>query len=252
MDTETDERVAQRSRLAWHWPVFFFVIGAGWIVLFFLSRSSVTHVASSWSSTVAMWLAMSIVMMSTTAVPVLQSLADVVRKTSFAVWWVFLVAYLVMWALYSVVAASLQMLLGGFGWMDGHSTQSWLSGLILLAAGAYQFSSLKQRCQSECVSPMTFFLRYWREGLWGGFKMGLRHGATCIGCCWALMLLAFVGGMVNAAFMALCALVMALEKFPTIGTKITRPLGIALVAAGISVLAFDFISAAPIEVHQHL
>ncbi len=82
--------------------------------------------------------------------------------------------------------------------------------------------------------------------------MGLRHGATCIGCCWALMLLAFVGGMVNAAFMALCALVMALEKFPTIGTKITRPLGIALVAAGISVLAFDFISAAPIEVHQHL
>ena len=66
------------------------------------------------------------------------------------------------------------------------------------------------------------------------------------------MLLAFVGGMVNAAFMALCALVMALEKFPTIGTKITRPLGIALVAAGISALAFDFISAAPIEVHQHL
>ena len=136
MDTETNERVAQRSRFAWHWPVFFFVIGAGWVALFFLSRSSVTHVASSWSSTVAMWLAMSIVMMSTTAVPVLQSLADVVRKTTFAVWWVFLVAYLVMWALYSVVAGSLQMLLGGLGWTDGHSTQSWLSGLILLAAGA--------------------------------------------------------------------------------------------------------------------
>jgi predicted metal-binding membrane protein len=252
MDTKTNDRVAHRSSLAWHWPAFFLLIGAGWIALFVVNRSTTTHVSSNWTSTVAMWLAMSIVMMSTTAIPVLQALGDVVRKSSLTVWWVFLVAYLTMWALFSIVAASLQLLFGGFGWMDGHSTQSWLSGVILLSAGAYQFSSLKQRCQSECVSPMTFFLRYWREGVWGGFKMGLRHGATCIGCCWALMLLAFVGGMVNAAFMALCALVMTLEKFPTIGAKITRPLGIALVAAGISVLAFDFINAVPTEVHQHL
>jgi predicted metal-binding membrane protein len=252
MNMETNERVVHWSRLAWHWPAFFFLIGAGWFALFVANRSSATHDSFSWTSTVAMWLAMSIVMMSTTAIPVLRALGDVVRKTSLAVWWVFLFAYLVMWALYSVVAASLQMLLGELGWMDGHSTQSWLSGLILLSAGAYQFSSLKQRCQSECVSPMTFFLLYWRDGVWGGFKMGLRHGATCIGCCWALMLLAFVGGMVNAAFMALCALVMALEKFPTIGKKITRPLGIVLVAAGISVLAFNFVNAVPTEIHQHL
>jgi predicted metal-binding membrane protein len=105
-----------------------------------------------------------------------------------------------------------------------------LTAGLLLFAGLYQFSSLKEACLSKCRQPLTFFMAHWDEGPW---RNGLRLGAVCLGCCWALMALAFVGGVMNVAFMGLAALIMVLEKLPEIGRWVTRPLGVVLIAAAI-------------------
>jgi predicted metal-binding membrane protein len=132
----------------------------------------------------------------------------------------------------------MQILLAELELLDSHNRlNQLLSGGLLVTAGLYQFSSLKEQCQSECVAPMQFFLRHWREGISGGFKMGLRHGVTCVGCCWALMLLAFVGGLTNIWFMVFSAAVMAIEKFPMVGKKLTIPLGVLITLWGVVVLA---------------
>jgi predicted metal-binding membrane protein len=98
---------------------------------------------------------------------------------------------------------------------------------------------------------MQFFFRHWRDGVAGGFKMGLRHGMTCVGCCWALMLLAFVGGLSNIWFMVLSAAVMAIEKFPVIGRRITLPLGVLITIWGVAVLASLFTGGDIAQSHIH-
>ena len=112
-------------------------------------------------------------------------------------------------------------LVSGFG--DSRSV--WLSVALLAIAGGYQFSALKEACLSKCRAPLTFFMQHWGES---PLSMGLRLGATCLGCCWALMLLAFVGGVMSLAFMGLATLIMTLEKLPDIGRWLSRPLGVAL------------------------
>lgn len=185
-----------------------------------------------------MWALMTLVMMSTTVVPILRSLNDITSNGSQTIWWAFVAAYSIVWLGFSLVASSMQILLAELDLLDSHNRlNQLLSGGLLVTAGLYQFSSLKERCQSECVAPMQFFLRHWREGISGGFKMGLRHGVTCVGCCWALMLLAFVGGLTNIWFMVFSAAVMAIEKFPMVGRKLTIPLGVLITLWGVVVLA---------------
>jgi predicted metal-binding membrane protein len=87
---------------------------------------------------------------------------------------------------------------------------------------------MKEACLSKCRAPMMFFLQHWDEG---PLRNGLRLGAVCLGCCWALMLLGFVGGVMNLAFMGVATILMALEKLPAIGRWLTRPMGGALLAA---------------------
>ena len=107
-----------------------------------------------------------------------------------------------------------------------------------MLAGAYQFSALKAACLTLCRAPLAFFMTHWAEGPW---RNGLRLGAVCLGCCWALMLLAFVGGVMNLAFMAVAMVLMALEKLPAIGRHVTRPLGGALMVSGAATLGFGLI-----------
>lgn len=194
---------------------------------------------------------MSLVMMSTTAVPVLGALHNILRTGSIAVWWMFFAMYCAMWIGFAFAATLLQKILTNVGWVNDHRSAVWLSGVLLISAGAYQFSALKDNCQTQCVNPMTFFMRYWRDGITGGMKMGIRHGLTCIGCCWALMLLALAGGMSNILFMALSAAVMAVEKFPALGKRVTVPLGVALLMGGFALLALQFVFGAPPTNHLH-
>ena len=107
--------------------------------------------------------------------------------------------------------------------------------LILLAAGLYQFSSAKDRCLEYCRSPMIHFFANWKSGGWGGAQMGARIGIWCIACCWAIMMIGFVGGAMNLVWMGIATLIMTLEKLPDIGRRLTRPLGVLfLVAAGLA------------------
>ena len=166
-------------------------------------------------------------------------------------WWMFVATYCAMWIGFALFATSLQRILTDFGWVEDHRSALWLSGVLLVVAGAYQFSTLKENCLTQCVAPMTFFMRFWRDGIVGGMKMGIRHGLTCIGCCWALMLLALAGGMSNVLFMVLSAAVMAIEKFPVIGKRVTKPLGVALLMGGFAVLALQFVFGAQPTNHLH-
>lgn len=233
------------------WVGFFMLVTLGWIALIRVSSAQATQHQVGWRATFAMWALMSLVMMSTTAVPVLGALRNILRTGSIAVWWMFLAMYSTMWIGFSVVATAVQKILTSVGWVEDHRSSLWLSGVLLIVAGTYQFSALKENCLTQCVAPMTFFMRYWRDGIAGGINMGLRHGLTCIGCCWALMLLALVGGMSNILFMALSAIVMAVEKFPVIGKRVTLPLGVALLMGGFALLALQFIFGVQPSNHLH-
>jgi predicted metal-binding membrane protein len=110
-----------------------------------------------------------------------------------------------------------------------------LSATVLALAGVYQLSPLKRACLTQCRGPVQFLTRYWRPGRIGAFVMGIQHGAFCVGCCWALMLLMFAVGTANLAWMLLLGAVMAIEKNARWGKKLVRPLGIVLITWGISI-----------------
>ncbi|KHK89482.1 DUF2182 domain-containing protein [Novosphingobium malaysiense] len=127
----------------------------------------------------------------------------------------FLAGYLLVWGLFSLVATGLQMLLelaGLLAGMDMMSVSRPLSAAVLIAAGIYQLSPLKDVCLHQCRSPARFLSRSYRAGKGGALAMGARHGAFCIGCCWLLMALLFVGGVMNIAWIAILTLIVAAEK----------------------------------------
>ena len=111
---------------------------------------------------------------------------------------------------------------------------------MLIAAGVYQWSPLKDVCLAQCQSPIGFLMRYggFRGDLPGCLLMGLRHGAYCIGCCWALMALLFVGGVMNVLWIALLAMLVLLEKLAPFGRWIARAAGAVCVGAGAAMLFF--------------
>ena len=148
--------------------------------------------------------------------------------------------YLVVWSGASVLGAGLQWVLAARGLLSpvGASLSPVLTAGLLAGAGLYQFSVLKAACLSKCRMPMTFFMERWAPGSGPAFKMGLELGAICLGCCWALMLLGFVGGTMNLLWMGAATLFMTLEKLPDLGRPLTRPAGFTLLAAAAYTLIF--------------
>ncbi len=223
-----------------------FIIGlaVGWALLIRHHLAAQHTMHDDAASLFAMWALMSTTMMAPTAVPVLVSLRAVLGATSMRPWWAFLIGYLTIWVGFSAGATTAQLWLirRNLVGQDGSSTSLALSAALLATAGTYQFTSLKRRCLTECVSPMTFFLKFWRGGVRGGARMGARHGLSCLGCCWALMLLAFVGGVANIWFMVLSAAVMTIEKLPTLSRFVSVPLGVGLLAASLVVGVFAMTS----------
>jgi len=224
------------------WLPFGLLIAAAWLLLFrhhqVTAGGSVSSSGHGAATLAGLWALMAVAMMAPTAVPVLASLREITARSSSLPWWAFLGGYLVVWLGFSVLATGMQLVAADLSLVDhsGRSTERWLTASLLLAAGAYQFSPLKQRCVTACAAPMTFFLRHWRGGTDGGLRMGLRSGITCLGCCWALMLLGFVGGVHSLAFMGLGVLIMAVEKLPGLARLVTVPLGLALLGGGLAVL----------------
>ena len=187
-----------------------------------------------------MWALMALAMMAPTAFPAFRTYADLTRTAAAGSrpLAALISGYLVVWLGFAALAALLQTALAARGLVDplGRSTSLLFNGLLLVLAGAYQFSPLKDACLSACRNPLTFFFAHWRADTWGGFGLGLRLGAVCLGCCWALMLLAFVAGTMNLLFMGLATVLMTLEKLPAIGAKLSAPIGVFLILAGLVAL----------------
>ncbi|MCU9846527.1 DUF2182 domain-containing protein [Defluviimonas sp. WL0024] len=184
----------------------------------------------------AMWALMASAMMLPTFVPALRTFTDLsATGATTGPGAVALVAgYVAVWLAASVFGAAAQWALarGGMLTPAGVSLSPWLTAALLFGAGAYQFSAIKAACLAKCRMPLTFFLQHWRPGATAAFGMGLRLGALCLGCCWALMALGFIGGTMNLVWMGAATLFMTLEKLPEIGRRLTRPAGSALILAG--------------------
>lgn len=151
----------------------------------------------------------------------------------------FVGGYAVVWTLFGAFAlvgdSIVHQLVHGVPWLA--ERPELLMGGALLFAGAFQFSRLKDRCLTECRHPAAFIQRYYRRGVDQAFKLGTRHGVSCLGCCWALMILMFAVGIANLLWMAPLALLMAAEKTWSRGHLLVRPVGGALLIAGAAVIS---------------
>jgi predicted metal-binding membrane protein len=180
----------------------------------------------------AMWGVMMAAMMLPSALPMILTFVDISRRTGEpARAGSFVAAYLLVWLAFSAVATAAQWVLQALDWVNPMivSTSTWLTCTLLLTAGIYQFSPLKRLCLSSCRTPIVFLLGEWRPGVYGAFTMGTRHGLFCVGCCWALMALLFVGGVMNLAWIAALSIAVALEKLLPGSERLSVVLGVALI-----------------------
>jgi predicted metal-binding membrane protein len=115
-------------------------------------------------------------------------------------------------------------------------TSRYLGGALFIAAGVFQWTPLKEACLTTCRSPLGFIMSEWREGVRGALVMGLRHGAYCVGCCWALMALLFVAGVMNLVWVAAIAAFVLIEKVVPGGRQVSRLAGALFVVAGVLLL----------------
>ena len=200
-----------------------------------------------WALMIAMWWIMMIAMMTPNAAPAILLYARVHRhalargqaQDKLALTGVFASGYLLIWLGFAAAAATLHWVLEGTGLVSAMmmSSQSrWLSGAVLIAAGLYQLSPLKNVCLAHCRTPASFLSRQWRPHGLGALRLGAMHGAYCIGCCWMLMALLFVGGVMNLVWIAALAILVLIEKVLPPGPWVGRSAGLVLIAWGIATL----------------
>jgi predicted metal-binding membrane protein len=193
--------------------------------------------------TFAMWAVMMVGMMTPSASPMLLLFAATragrgKRGVSLATL-TFGLGYIVVWAGFSVGAAAAQWGLHQATMLSAAmaSSSGRLNGAILIAAGAYQLTPWKSKCLTHCRSPLGFLMTNWRDGTTGAFQMGFLHGAYCLGCCWALMCVLFVVGVMNLIWVAALTGFVLIEKTGPAGAIVARVAGAAIVALGIAVIS---------------
>ncbi len=185
-----------------------------------------------------MWAAMMTAMMLPTLVPTLQTYEQLMVSAdgTRAGWVGVVLGYFAVWVGFAalIAGAQLALLFGGIIDMLGRPAIAGFGAALLIVVGLFQFTRTKEVCHGVCHSPMGYFLGHWQTGFGGGARMGLGLGVYCVGCCWGYMALGFVGGMMNLLWMGLATFIMVLEKLPQIGHYVHRPIGFALIAAGIA------------------
>ena len=233
-------------------PLFAFLILATllcwwWIVAMALDMYGPMTGASAWMMTThwdaprlvllwAMWAVMMIAMMLPSAAPmILLAQGAAPRQDAHAPGrrsYLLALGYVAAWAVFSVGATALQWGLGRLLILTPMMEPSsrTVGAVFLVAAGIYQWTPLKRACLVTCQSPLAFLLRRWRSGSWGAFRMGLEHGTYCVGCCWALMLLLFAGGVMNMTVIAALTAFVAFEKLAPARLQSTWISGALLIA----------------------
>jgi predicted metal-binding membrane protein len=200
-------------------------------------RWDAPHLALLW----LMWAVMMAAMMLPSAYPVLVMYGVAARARGLRAGgqrplhpYALVIGYLLVWAGFSLGATVLQWLLTRLLMLSPmmEVTSARAGAVVLLVAGIYQFTSIKLACLGVCRSPMAMLMQGWHEGRAGAVRMGIAHGAHCVGCCWALMLLLFVGGVMNLAVIGALTLLVAFEKLGPYGERGARVSGALLVAIG--------------------
>jgi len=243
------------------WSAFFVGVAVAWAALFLMAaggdagalssltpeallslcRAGADPLSAGFGTVFAMWALMALAMMAPTALPFLvtwreiaSARPDQMGERAFAM---VVAGYLAVWLGFAAGAALAQVALANAALMtvDGRLADGWLAAAVFALAGLYQFSRLKDACLSKCRSPMAFLMAHWRPGDGAALAIGLRHGALCVGCCWALMLLGLAAGTMNLVWMGFATLLMITEKLPAPGQFVTRPLGAGLLAAALAV-----------------
>jgi predicted metal-binding membrane protein len=194
--------------------------------------------------TFAMWAVMMVGMMTASAAPVMLLFARMhagrgapraqgAPRVVFA----FGGGYLLVWIAFSAGAALAQWALHRAAMLSPAMTTSSgrLGGVILIAAGLYQLTPFKGACLTHCRSPLGFLMSRWRDGMAGALRMGIEHGAYCLGCCWALMCILFVVGVMNLVWVATMTIFVLVEKIGPAGALVARVAGVAMIASGVLV-----------------
>jgi len=191
-----------------------------------------------------MWTVMTVAMMVPSAAPMILLFATMNRERRdsqppYVATGAFLLGYLVVWMAYAAAATLAQWGLHSVALLspDTLTVSTATGGLLLLAAGVYQWTPLKRVCLAHCRSPLGFLMSCWREGPWGAFRMGARHGSYCVGCCWVLMALLFVAGVMNLLWVGALAALVLVEKTVPRGELVSRTTGVGLIVAGVALLS---------------
>jgi predicted metal-binding membrane protein len=258
-DASADERaVALNRRDRWVvWLALLGVTAIAWLYLLML-RADMTDVAmdempgmamvAPWTPAVfvlnfAMWWVMMLGMMLPSAAPMLLTFSTLnrskrARGQGFVPTAVFLLGYLIVWGFFSLGATVAQGALERVALLSPMlaATSTVLGGGLLVLAGVYQFTPWKGACLRKCRSPFAFVVNHWRDGWGGALRMGVEHGAYCLGCCWALMAVLFVVGVMNLLWVAGIAGFVFAEKLLPGGVWIGRVGGGAMVGVGIFLL----------------
>jgi predicted metal-binding membrane protein len=195
-----------------------------------------------------MWAVMMVAMMTPSAAPMILMYSRVNRRhheqrSPFLATGVFLAGYLVVWTGFSAVATFAQWELHRAALLSPMmvSNSPLLGGVMLIGAGVFQFTPLKRACLAHCRSPLGFFMTEWREGTRGAFLMGIRHGIFCVGCCWLLMALLFVAGVMNLLWVAAIAAYVMVEKIVPAGHWVSRAIGLCVIVGGVWMVTGTFL-----------
>jgi predicted metal-binding membrane protein len=191
----------------------------------------------------AIWVIMMVAMMFPTAAPMIVAFHKVQagkrqRGEAFVSTWIFVAAYILVWGLSGVAAYAGALAAEAVAARAALSpaTAARVGGIVLVAAGLYQLTPWKDLCLSKCRTPITFIMTSWRDGAAGALRMGLLHGAYCLGCCWLLFVILFPLGIMNIAVMAGITLVIFAEKTLPWGRAAARAVAVALIAYGLVVV----------------
>lgn len=188
-----------------------------------------------------MWAVMMVAMMVPSAAPTILLFARMQRaraERAPGATGTFVAGYVAAWAGFSLAATAIQYALEQTGQLSPMMAANGrlLAGSIVVAAGLYQLTPLKNACLRHCRSPIAFIMHHWRPGRRGALRVGVEHGAFCLGCCWVLMALLFVGGVMNMIWIAGLTLLVLAEKILPRGYFVAKCIGVVLTAAGVVIL----------------
>lgn len=255
---ETSDTKPSRQTTTTVWLALLLLAAIAWVIIFQQTQmlgSMNDGMAAMEAGPVSLllflplWVTMMVAMMFPAVAPVVSLFTTISTKRRAASQpaaptGIFLLGYLFVWSLFGIAAYLLSLVVPAIGMMAAglRVDNPVAAGIVLLCAGLYQLSPLKQVCLHHCRSPLSVILHGWHDGYAGAFRMGFKHGAYCLGCCWGLMLVLFAVGLMNLVWMVLLTVAIFVEKLFAQGPLISRLIALALVLFGIVTLVMPYFS----------